>query len=262
MLIYFFNYPCGEDGRTQMNRFEFRAKFNCKGPVTIPVIHVLSEHQATLNIQTAIDCGCQGVFLINHDFEKEKLIPIIKVVRKKFPKIWLGINFLAVTGKDAFPILGELQREGTQVDGYWADDARIDEMRAPNEQLEAENIDKVRTRSGWTGIYIGGTAFKKQREVLPKNYGVSARIASNHMDIIVTSGIATGQAADVKKIKVFRENCGETALALASGITPENASEYLSDVDLFMVATGINYPSDFYNIDPKRLNKLMKLTQN
>ena len=77
------------------------------------------------------------------------------------------------------------------------------------------------------------------------------------MDIVVTSGIATGCAADVSKIKIFRDNCGETALALASGITSENALEYAADVDLFMVATGINFDGDFYNIDPARLQKLM-----
>ena len=47
-----------------------------------------------------------------------------------FPALWLGVNFLAVTGKLAFPVLGKLKREGIAVDGYWADDARIDERRA------------------------------------------------------------------------------------------------------------------------------------
>ena len=37
------------------------------------------------------------------------------------------MNFLAVTGRDAFPVLGQLQDDGVEIDAYWADDACIDE---------------------------------------------------------------------------------------------------------------------------------------
>lgn len=245
-----------------MNRHEFHLKFGSKKSIVLPVIHVLDHEQTYRNISIAIDGGCPGVFLINHDFEKEKLLPIIKSIRAEFSDYWIGINFLAVTGEYAFPILGALQSEGIRVDGYWADDACIDERRTENDQINAQRIDTVRKKSGWQGLYIGGTAFKKQREVGPAEYAYSAQLASNHMDIVVTSGIATGHAADVAKIKTFRKSCGDTALAVASGITPDNAGEYIDDVDLFMVATGINIDSDFYNIDPNKLKKLMNVINN
>ena len=44
-------------------------------------------------------------------------------------------------------------------------------------------------------------------------------------------------------------------MALASGISPENARSY-ADVDCFMVATGINEPGNFYDIDPGRLVRI------
>ena len=229
-----------------MNRHTFRQNFSASGPVILPVIHVLDSEQARKNIEAALEGNCPGVFLINHDFEKEKLVPVIKDMRKAFPDTWIGVNFLAVTGKFAFPILGELQAEGVQVDGYWADDARIDERRSDDDQPEADEIAAIRRSSGWNGLYIGGTAFKKQREVDPAQYARSARIASGFMDVVVTSGVATGHAADVAKIDTFRKNCGDTALGLASGITPENAAQYADAVDLFMVATGINFDGDCY----------------
>ena len=244
-----------------MKRDEFHTKFGSKDPIVLPVIHVLDHDQAARNIDAAIAGGCPGVFLINHDFEKEKLVPIIRSIRAAYPDYWIGVNFLAVTGEYAFPILGELQADGVQVDGYWADDACIDERRAEDDQEDAQRITAARDASGWNGLYIGGTAFKKQRETDPSTYGYSAQLACNHMDIVVTSGVATGHAADVGKIKTFRENCGDTALGLASGITPENAHDYAADVDLFMVATGINFDGDFYNIDPARLQKLMTVIQ-
>ena len=244
-----------------MNRHEFHLKFGSDQPIVLPVIHVLDHQQTYQNIIIAIDAGCPGVFLINHDFEKEKLLPIIKSIRARFPDYWIGINFLAVTGEFAFPILGELQSQGIRVDGYWADDACIDERRAVNDQVDAQRIDAVRKDSGWNGLYIGGTAFKKQRHVEPTQHAYCAKLASNHMDLVVTSGIATGHAADVSKIKTFRHNCGNTPLAVASGITPDNAKQYIQDVDLFMVATGINLEGDFYNICAKKLAQLMQVVK-
>ena len=67
-----------------------------------------------------------------------------------------------------------------------------------------------------------------------------------------------GHAPDLTKIARFRASIGEAPLALASGITPENAGLFAADVDCFLVATGINHPGDFYNIDPARLAALLQ----
>jgi uncharacterized protein len=80
------------------------------------------------------------------------------------------------------------------------------------------------------------------------------------MDVITTSGVATGQEADLGKLKTFRVAIGERPLAVASGLSPENAKDY-ADVDCFMIATGINEPGNFYDIDPVRLAELMFITR-
>lgn len=244
-----------------MKRSEFHKYFKSVGPVVLPVIHVIDAAQAERNVRIAIGEGAAGVFLINHDFAYPRFLPIIREVRERFPALWLGVNFLAVTGKEAFPVLAQLQREGTPVDGYWADDACIDERRAAGDQVEARQIAEVRESCGWQGFYTGGTCFKKQREVAAEHYEYSAGLAVKFMDAVCTSGIATGQAADLGKITAFRRAVGDAALMLASGITPENAHSYGDDVDGFMVATGINMAGDFYNIDPNRLAKLLKFTR-
>ena len=241
-----------------MNRSEFYNFFKTSVPVVLPVIHVLDNEQAETNTKLAIEGGCPGVFLINHDFSVDEFLPIIRHVRQKFPDIWLAVNFLAVTGKDAFPVLGKLAKEGTLVDGYWADDARIDEFASVVSQTEADEILKIKRESGWDGMYFGGTCFKKQREVFPEHYATSAQLATHFMDVVATSGIATGHAADLGKIETFRKACGDTPIAIASGITPQNVHQYAGLVDCLMVATGINIQDDFYNIDPTRLNNLME----
>lgn len=244
-----------------MNRSEFHQQFNCAGPLVFPVIHVLDEAQTAGNIDIAMAAGVGGVFLINHDFAVDQFLPIVRAIRARYPDIWMGLNFLAVTGEHAFPVLGELQREGLPIDAYWADDACIDEHATVKDQTQANRIQQVRASSGWSGLYFGGTCFKKQREVSPEHYGVSAQTATSFMDAVCTSGVATGMEADADKIAVFRKNIGEHVLALASGITPENASVYADDVDCFMVATGINLDGDFYNIDKHKLEQLLAFTR-
>ncbi|MEM7507326.1 MAG: adenine phosphoribosyltransferase [Pseudomonadota bacterium] len=240
-----------------MTRAEFHKLFKAPGPVVLPVIHVLDAGQTARNIRGLIEAGAAGCFLINHDFDVPRFLPILRQIRREFPGLWLGLNFLAVTGRDAFPVLGDLAREACPIEAYWADDARIDETGTAT---EAEDIAQVRAASGWKGLYFGGTAFKKQRPVDPARWIDAAREAAPYMDAVTTSGIATGEKADLTKIRDFRTGIGDRPLALASGITPENARDY-ADVDAFMVATGINVPGDFYNIDPARLAALLQITR-
>lgn len=241
-----------------MTRTEFHKLFKAPGPVVLPVIHVLDTDRTLRNVDILIGEGAAGCFLINHDFGVKPFLPIIRDIRAAHPSLWMGLNFLAVTGAKAFPVLGELAAQGCAVDAYWGDDARIDE--ASETQTEAQNISEIRAQSGWDGIYFGGTAFKKQREVAAAQYEASARAACPFMEVITTSGVATGHEADLTKIEDFRRGIGDRPLALASGITPENAERY-ADVDCFMVATGINQPGNFYDIDPQRLRHLMATTR-
>ena len=233
----------------------FHKQFKIVGPAVLPVIHVKNDEQINQNVEIAICCGAQGVFLINHDFDVKLFLPLIERCREAHPLLWLGVNFLGVTGRDAFPILGELESRGLGIDGYWADDACIDEQQEL--QKHAEHINSVRERSGWSGIYFGGTAFKKQRVVDPADYFVSGKIAQQWMDVVTTSGIATGEPAEIEKVQTFRQGVGTSALAVASGVTPENVHNYAPYVDAILVATGINISHDFYNIDGTRLSRLI-----
>ena len=136
-----------------MNRDDFHKLFKTPGPVVLPVIHVLDSDRTRRNVETLLDAGAPGCFLINHDFAPERFLPIIRDTRAAFPSLWMAVNFLAVTGRDAFPILGQLQAEGCQVDAYWADDACIDEDGA---NADAQEIARVRGRAAGADIISVG----------------------------------------------------------------------------------------------------------
>ncbi len=240
-----------------MDRYTCQKTFGSVGPAVLPVIHVLDQEQIDRNVSVAFGSGAPGVFLINHDFPYPQFLPLIEQTRNRYPESWIGVNFLGITGAEAFPVLGEMEAGGTFINAYWADDACVDERVSRSRQRDAEEIDAARRSSGWSGLYFGGTAFKKQRPVEPQHYLTAARLASDHMDVVTTSGAATGVAAESDKISAFRAGCGDTALAVASGVTPENAASYCGTVDCFLVATGINFENDFYNINPERLISLM-----
>ena len=245
-----------EQNEVLMKGSELRARFNTDGPAVFPVIHAVDTDQVLANIRCAMNYSTAGVFLINHDFGPRELLPIIAHSRDAFPDAWMGINFLGVNLDHALPDIMELEQAGCTLDGYWADDARIDERRGIDDQPEARLI--AEARECWGGLYFGGTAFKKQRPVAEEHYAESARIAAQWTDVVTTSGVATGQEAGDTKMRVFREAAGEAALGLASGVTPDNVAIYSRYVDAILVATGINYHGDFYNIDPARLGALME----
>ena len=242
-----------------MNGDYLRRDFKCSGVVVLPVIHVIDFEQTQRNIDVVIDEGAPGCFLINHDFGIDEFLPIIKKVRENYPTLWFGVNFLGESADRAIPILDDLQEvHDCDVDAYWADNARIDESAKLEDQIEAAETSEIQISSDWQGLYFGGVAFKKQREVDFEDLSRAAEIAANYLDIIVTSGEATGTAAPIDKIREIRSGSDQTAVALASGVTPENFDRYRDFIDATLVATGINYPGDFYNIDPLRLRMLLE----
>jgi predicted TIM-barrel enzyme len=80
----------------------------------------------------------------------------------------------------------------------------------------------------------------------------AARYAHLGGFIPVTSGPATGKAPDVAKLKAMSEHVPH--LGLASGISPNNAEDFVPYIPHYLVATGIS--SDFYHFDLKALQRL------
>lgn len=241
-----------------MEKASFHKLFKTTGPAVLPVIHVRSEEQATRNALLAASEGAQGVFLINHEFPYIQLLPILVAVRQRLPYIWMGVNFLGVTGDVAFKELAKLSSNGCQIDAYWADNGEVDERKAEMQE-KAERIKTVREKSGWEGIYFGGTAFKCQRPVNDELLERAASIATRYMDVVTTSGEGTGISASLDKIIKMSKGCQGRALALASGVTPENALDYAPHVDAFLVATGISL--DFHNLDVTKLRRLIAVSR-
>mmetsp|Transcript_51121 Transcript_51121/g.102137 ORF Transcript_51121/g.102137 Transcript_51121/m.102137 type:complete len:336 (-) Transcript_51121:114-1121(-) len=252
--------------KEKLTRATIKAKFGRSGaddrPLVFVVIHALTTEQVAKNVEVAKEAGADGVFLINHDFDYPQLLPIIRHVRGLFPDLFLGSNFHTLNGADAFPILGRLAREGVKLDAFWADNACIDHERALPEQPMAAKILDTRASSGWDGLYFGGTAFKNPRNHVklcrPVPLEASASVAAtaaHYMDVVTTSGPASGEAPTIDKIQAMREGCKETPLAVASGVGADNVAQLAPYVDAFLVASSVQ--ADTHNIDPAKLAAFM-----
>lgn len=212
----------------------------------LPVVHAETNAQSLRNVKIAADNGADGVFLINHHISFLDLMDVYEVVRKELPELWIGLNCLDL-GRSAIDYLP------SETAGLWVDNAGVTEGTRPT-AVASEFLNRRRER-GYVGLYFGGVAFKYQTAV--KDVAAAARSARPYMDVVTTSGVGTGHAADVEKIRLMKEAIEDHPLAIASGITPENVHDYMPYTDCFLVATGIS-DSDT-ELNPGRVRKLAGL---
>lgn len=218
----------------------------------LPVIHAETPSQALRNVEVAHQAGADGAFLIRKPYTQMshgELAKVHETVRREFSTWWLGINYL-----DLERTVEIFEHLTPSMSGVWADDARINEW--VERQLEAEEIQQARKRSGWNGLYFGGVAFKYQRGVHKDKLAVAAQLATRFMDVVTTSGSATGSAPDTEKIAIMKAAIGDKPLAIASGVSPENVENYF-DADCFLVATSLLKP-ETEDFDPSRVKDLIQ----
>lgn len=78
-------------------------------------------------------------------------------------------------------------------------------------------------------------------------------------DALIISGTGTGRAADPAHVQRIRTACPSSRLLLGSGVTAENAEQFLPYADGFIVASSLKKNGKLTNpVDPKRVAALMK----
>ena len=189
----------------------------------IPVIHMINENQVFTNVRICIECGIEKVFLINHAVSKFDLLNCAFRVKSEFPNLWVGVNMLGESTEHA------LSTESINgLDGLWCD-ATITPERAKEVRF-------------FKGMFFGGLAFKYQPQ--PKDLKLACEEASLATDVATTSGVGTGKAADVEKIKKIREFLDNHPMAIASGVSAQNVDNYKGIANYLLVASSITSPGE------------------
>ena len=198
-----------------------------KAHTFLAVIHVVDAKQVMRNVHIARRNGADGVFLINHDVDVAYLLDCYDQVRSRHTSYWIGLNLLGKSALDARTLIPE------NASGLWTDNAGIHDDHIVDDAFEMR-----KRNSRWSGVYFGGVAFKHQQPV--KNLEAIARRAAPYVDVITTSGDATGEAPMVEKIRELRHGAGNHPIAIASGMTPDNVRDFMPYANCFIVATGIS----------------------
>lgn len=79
-------------------------------------------------------------------------------------------------------------------------------------------------------------------------------------DALIVSGVGTGQPADIADVERVRRACPNTKLLLGSGVTLENARDYLRHADGVIVGSSLKRDGRLSNpVDSKRVAALVKM---
>lgn len=195
-------------------------------PVAVlPVIHLQSPMQALDEARRARDCGAQGAFFIAHEgtraWREALTAHALREAAKELAPFWLGVNLL-----DALP---------------WS------------------VLRQARVAQGAVGdLFFGGVAFKHQPQ--PDDLALACRaMVEAGVDVLTTSGPATGQPCDPEKVRAIRAAVGsEHGVGVASGVTVENAPALIAaGADALLVATGIARAGNFHRLDEGKLRALI-----
>jgi len=205
------------------------------------VIHVREKSEAFVNADLAIKCGCNGIFFISHgELTSSSIIDITTDYDFDYRKydVRLGINLL---GERVADVVNDI---ACYVDMLWSDYAPSGDERQEFTKKRAEHLCCFE--------FYGGVAFKYQPQ--PSDLLLAAQEARGVIDVLTTSGVGTGHAPDIAKLAILAEGF-EKKIAVASGVTPDNAVEMLPYVDHFLVATGIS--KNFHTIDEDKCKALV-----
>jgi predicted TIM-barrel enzyme len=231
---------------------DFR-RLSSKARLLLPVIHATDRDQALRNATVALANGADGVFLISHTARLDftRLAGICDLIKYELDNPWVGMNFLDLHK----PTQALDYVVTTPADGLWVDNARL--MEGKYEQRVPLEVSKKLTLLGDRGpMYFGGVAMKGQP--LAGDPGRLAALAVNFMDVVTTSGPATGVPVDVDKVRRMKSAMlRDRPLAVASGVSATNVHEILPYVTFFLVATSLRKSDDEPDaLDPEKVREL------
>jgi predicted TIM-barrel enzyme len=216
--------------------------FNNKHAI-LPVVHIDGISQTIDDIGIAKDAGCDGVFLINMNGTGfDPLESAYTFARREYPDFWIGLNPLLKQPSAAFMIAP------AGLNGIWNDNAMI--LEDSTEQPFAEAALEARAQRDPNILYFGGVDFKYQQKAI--NPARVARIAASYMDVVTTSGTATGSAPTAEKVNTMKDALPETPLALASGLNRDNIHLF-KRADAFLIASSLHLSKEKEVFDPTKM---------
>lgn len=228
----------------------------------IVALHSKSLEHALEGADIAISNGAHGIALVTHAITPTEGISFANRLKQDYPYHKVSLNVLQ---RDPYKFWDKnMQRDPltlmqiihySEIDGIRTDKSMIPwiDMVEWHEKY-ADKVLERQKKDWYNKLYLGGLDFKHQKHLDQSEYSFAIQQAKKYLDVITTSGPATGISADVEKIARIKWLAGQHPVGLASGVTPENIHEYIRNTDISIVATGIS--KDYWNLEPTRVLEL------
>lgn len=213
----------------------------------VPVIHHVDEKLSMYNAEMCAKNNAYGLFVISMEGDNLGLAALAKRIKNSFPQLKVGINLLGYTAIESI-----YEGLNYSLDMTWSDSPVVTGSSISN---EAKLIQKELNAT--EHLFFNSVAFKYQR--VEKDVAQAVLNSQSLGFIPITSGEATGKAADLSKLKTMKEALKDYPLGIASGLTPDNVFEYIPFIEYGLVATGIS--KDFHTFDEFKLKDIIKNTK-
>ena len=223
----------------------------------IAVIHHRDEETSLRNADTAAWAGCAGVCFIDMGGHPTSVDSPARRTKSRYgDALLVGTNRFTVDPPVAIRMDAELGLDFT-----WCDNPGTSSSGNKPYPFGGTYADRINAEleKHPTHKFFGSVAFKTQ-EIDP-DPGLAALQAAWNDWIPTTSGIATGIAPEIEKLKTMHDRLnGACDLAVASGVTPENVGEISRYVEWIFVATGAS--SSFHELDSEKLRTIRFIAEN
>jgi len=231
-----------------------------------PVVHILQEQKAVEQAQLALSHGADGVYLIDHASGgfTDHVFGVFDQLAHAEPDARIGMNLLGLMPYTALREIASAVRTRAiprAPDMVWVDS--IFQGRAGERTRDAWEYKQAEGLIRPTQL-LGGVAFKytDQYTSKPVEAAKEALMLHTMLDVITTSGSSTGSAPSVEKIRAMKAVADRVGkpLAVASGISLENITEYDGLIDQVLMATSIETRKGSGEFDEKRLRDSIQAT--
>ena len=228
-----------------------------------PVVHINDVATAVIESDKAFKVGADGVYLIDHHNGNNNTKPLFETfnsVKRIDNERYVGLNILGLSPYIAVRALTRSLGKGGELlfspDGLWADDMRDDFDPSSAIELKKSTLSINRLR------LLGGIAFKYTKTYTEDQDAARCETLylRNTVDVVTTSGAATGQPPTIEKIIAMRQALNPNQqLAVASGISAENINNYDGLVDEILVSTSVETVPYSGKFDYNKLAELVRI---
>jgi Predicted TIM-barrel enzyme len=216
----------------------------------VAVIHHRDDELSLQNAAKAYEAGFEAVAMIHMEGLDELIDRPSLRIKKEFPRLKVFANRLTTP-----PHLVVPRDRALGLDGSWVDNPGVSSAGYEHPyEIYRDTVAQAR----WENPdfkFFGSVAFKTQKPEPDNDHAALAAWRAEGLGwVVTTSGPATGVAPDLGKLRAMRHRIPNAELAVASGVTPENARDISLFVDWILVSTGIS--ADFHTFDLAKMRSL------